>query len=200
MASVCSKATPLYIVSVCQRTAKLSLKNKTKTKILKKVLFEYALSGKRKIFNKKRNPPTVFWKPPGLHSSLGIVWCVLWLLSWCSFTFSLQMWPQFRAISAGVGLEKPSPHTGCQKDCVQAGEAEPSFRGLAREARIRVMQTRAVYLFLLSYLSFKNMETRICQERIFMQGKRKLCRLLYNVDLYTYIYKYFLCIMTKVGV
>lgn len=42
------------------------------------------------------------------------------------------MWPKFRAISAGVGLEKPSPHTGCQKDCVQAGEAEPLLQRLSQ--------------------------------------------------------------------
>lgn len=63
--------------------------------------------------------------------------------------------------------------------------------------------TNSHCLFLLNYLSFKKMETRICQEQIFIQGKKKSVQTPFQcgfIYIYTYIYKYFLCIMTNLGV
>lgn len=101
------------------------------------------------------------------------------------------MWPRFRTISTKVGLGKKKKKNlsfplAIKKTVPKVGEEQPSFTGLAREVHIMVIQTLTVCFFLLNYLSFKNMEKRICQEQILMQGK-KVCRLLFNVDLYIYI-------------
>lgn len=83
-----------------------------------------------------------------------------------------------------------------KKTVSEVGEEQPSCRGLARDPYHDA--TNSHCLFLLNYLSFKNKETRICQEMV-MQGKRK-CADSLSMWIYIYIYNYFLCITTQLGV
>lgn len=60
-----------------------------------------------------------------------------------------------------------------------------------------VIQALIVCLFLLNYFSFKNMEMESVKSKYFMQQKNECVD---SFSKWVYIYKYFLCIMTKLGV
>ena len=114
----------------------------------------------------------------------------------------LQTWPRFRAIFATkVGVEKTSLHTLTIKQAVSREKNSSRLEdGLASEIHIVVIQGLIVCLFLLNYFSFKNMEMESVKSRYFMQLKKKKNERADSFSIWVYIYKYFLCIMTKLGV
>lgn len=112
----------------------------------------------------------------------------------------LQTWPRFRAIFATkVGVEKTSLHTLTIKQAVSREKNNSCLEdGLASEIHIVVIQGLIVCLFLLNYFSFKNMEMESVKSRYFMQLKKN--ERADSFSIWVYIYKYFSCIMTKLGV